>query len=277
MGRRADGEHRRPAGDLRHSRSAGERLGIVGDGDASRLRRLVTCGGPAARCVARPPAAGGELRWAATADRTGDQAVDYFERIWASVPVGAEPENFALRRDYLLANVDPGDRVLDVGCGDGRFTAALAEAGARAVGVEVAAEPLRRARARNPELEFVALDGEPTQDRGSPELPFPHSSFDVVWAGELIEHLRDPAALLVEIRRVLTETGRLLLSTPDHPLGLRLRLALSRPAFESHFDPRSDHLRFFTAHSLRLMLEDAGFDRPRVERRHRTLLARAAR
>jgi SAM-dependent methyltransferase len=203
--------------------------------------------------------------------------MDYFERIWATVPEGAEPEQFALRRDYLLANVDPGDRVLDLGCGDGRFTAALARAGARPIGVEVAAEAVRRARARNPELEFVALDGEPTQDRGSPELPFAHSSFDVVWAGELIEHLRDPAALLVEIRRVLTETGRLLLSTPDHPVGLRLRLALSRPAFEAHFDPRSDHLRFFTAHSLRLMLEDAGFDRPRVERRHRTLLARAAR
>jgi SAM-dependent methyltransferase len=203
--------------------------------------------------------------------------MDYFERIWASVPAGAEPENFAVRRDYLLAKVGPGDRVLDLGCGEGAFTAALAAAGASPVGVEVAAEPVDRARARHPSLEFVLLDGEPTQDSRSDGLPFRRSSFDVVWAGELIEHLRDPAAMLEEIRRVLAGTGRLVLSTPDHPLPLRLWLALSRSAFDAHFDPRGDHLRFFTARTLSLMLEDAGFDRPRIERRHRTLLASAAR
>jgi SAM-dependent methyltransferase len=194
--------------------------------------------------------------------------MDYYERIWATVPEGAEPENFAMRRDYLLANVAPGERVLDIGCGDGAFTAALANAGARPVGVEVAAEPLRRARARNPELELHLLEG---------QLPFARASFDVVWAGELIEHLRDPPALLEEIRRVLNGTGRLLLSTPDHPRRLRWQLALSRAAFEAHFDPRSDHLRFFTARTLALVLEDAGFGRPRIERRRRTLLACAPR
>ncbi|HEY5196633.1 MAG TPA: class I SAM-dependent methyltransferase [Solirubrobacteraceae bacterium] len=194
--------------------------------------------------------------------------MDYFERIWAAVPEGAEPENFALRRDYLLANVASGDRVLDIGCGEGAFTAALADAGARPVGVEVATEPLRRARARHPELELHLLDG---------QLPFAPGSFDVVWAGELLEHLRDPQALLDDVRRVLAGTGRLLLSTPDHPRLLRLRLALSRPAFDAHFDPRSDHLRFFTANTLALVLDDAGFDRPRIERRRQTLLACAPR
>lgn len=194
--------------------------------------------------------------------------MDYFERIWADVPEGAEPENFAMRRDYLLANVAPGERVLDLGCGEGAFTAALAQAGAGAVGVEVAAEPLRRARARHPEFEFHLLEG---------RLPFGRGEFDVVWAGELIEHLRDPAGVLEDVRRVLGADGRLLLSTPDHPLRLRLRLALSRGAFEAHFDPRSDHLRFFTARTLALTLEDAGFATPRIERRHQTLLACALR
>jgi 2-polyprenyl-3-methyl-5-hydroxy-6-metoxy-1,4-benzoquinol methylase len=194
--------------------------------------------------------------------------LDYFERIWASVPEGAEPENFAMRRDYLLANVAPGQRVLDLGCGEGAFTAALAQAGAVPVGVEVAAEPLRRARSRYPELELHLLAG---------RLPFGRGEFDVVWAGELIEHLRDPAALLEEVRRVLGATGRLLLSTPEHPLRLRLKLALSPGAFEAHFDPRSDHLRFFTARTLALTLEDAGFDKPKIERRHQTLLACAPR
>ncbi len=203
--------------------------------------------------------------------------MDYFDRIWAAVPDRGEPEGFALRRDFLLANVAPGDRVLDLGCGDGAFTAALAAAGTRPVGVDVAAEPLRRARARNPDLELVLADGEPTQHPAGSHLQFPGGSFDVVWAGELIEHVRDPAALLEEIRRVLSGTGRLVLSTPDHPLRLRLRLAVSRSAFERHFDPRTDHLRFFTPRTLALMLEDAGFDRPEIDRRRQTLLARASR
>lgn len=198
--------------------------------------------------------------------------MDYYDRIWAAVPEAAQPESFAVRRDYLLANVAPGDRVLDVGCGDGSFTAALATAGARPVGVDVAAEALRRARARNPELELHLLD-----DRPDAHLPFASSSFDAVWAGELLEHLRDPRALLDDVRRVLTGTGRLLLSTPDHPFLLRLGLGLSRRAFEAHFDPRSDHLRFFTPRTLALLLDEAGFDRPRIDRRHRTLLARAPR
>jgi SAM-dependent methyltransferase len=200
--------------------------------------------------------------------------MDYFDRIWAAVPEGAEPERFTVRRDYLLANVVAGDRVLDVGCGEGAFTAALAAAGALAVGVDVAAEPLRRARARHPALDFRLVAAEPAGDR---RLPFPHSAFDAVWAGELLEHLHDPPTLLDEVRRVLRAGGRLLVSTPDHPLGLRLRLAASPRAFEAHFDPRSDHVRFFTARTLRLLLEDAGFDRPRIERRRRTLLARAGR
>jgi SAM-dependent methyltransferase len=214
--------------------------------------------------------------------------MDYFERIWARVPEGLEPENFAIRRDYLLANVAPGDRVLDLGCGEGAFTAALATAGARPVGLEVAAEPLRRARARHPQLDFQLLDPHPpdqagdrpagrTPTRSTCQLPFARATFDAVWAGELIEHLRDPAALLEDVRRVLADTGRLILSTPDHSRRLRWKLALSRAAFESHFDPRTDHLRFFTAHTLALLLEDAGFQTPRIERRRQTLLACAPR
>jgi SAM-dependent methyltransferase len=190
--------------------------------------------------------------------------MDYFDRIWAAVPDGAEPEHFVMRRDYLLANVAPGDRVLDLGCGDGAFMVALADAGARPVGVEVAAEPLRRARARDPRLDLHLVDG---------QLPFPPASFDVVWAGELIEHVHDPAGVLDDVRRVLAPTGRLLLTTPDHPFPLRLRLALSRAAFDAHFDPRTDHVRFFTPRTLAVLLDEAGFDRPRIERRRHTLLA----
>ncbi len=125
----------------------------------------------------------------------------YHEGLWQRVPEGLEPSDFALRSRFLLERVQAGERVLDVGCGEGRFAAELARAGARVVGVDVAEEPLRRARARHPELDLRLVDGE-----GSWELA--DASFDVVWAGEVIEHVADTAAWLSEVRRVLRSGGQ---------------------------------------------------------------------
>jgi ubiquinone/menaquinone biosynthesis C-methylase UbiE len=177
----------------------------------------------------------------------------YFDRIWESVPEGLEPERFATRRDYLLARVAPGERVLDVGCGEGAFAAALDDHGAAVVAVDVAAEPLRRAAAR-----YRGLDVRLVPEAAP--LPFDDDSFDVAWAGELLEHVVDVVGLLDELHRVLRPGGRLLVSTPNHPPLRLLALALSPRAFDSHFDPRSDHVRFLSSRTLRLVLELAGFE-----------------
>jgi ubiquinone/menaquinone biosynthesis C-methylase UbiE len=194
--------------------------------------------------------------------------MDYFDRIWERVPEGAVPERFAARRDFLLAGVRAGERVLDVGCGEAAFSAALAAAGARPVGIEVAGEPLRRARRRHPELELQLVGA---------ELPFAAASFDAAWAGEVLEHVADGLGLLDELRRVLRPGGRLLITTPDHPRRLVLGLALRRAAFERHFDPRADHLRFFTPRTLTLLVEDAGFSVERIARRAGAIYAEAER
>jgi 2-polyprenyl-3-methyl-5-hydroxy-6-metoxy-1,4-benzoquinol methylase len=200
----------------------------------------------------------------------------YHEAIWDTLPAGLEPSDFALRRSFLLEHVHAGERVLDVGCGEARFTAELARAGARAVGVDVAAEPLRRARARHPELDLRATGGESAWE-------LQDASFDAVWAGEVIEHVADTAAWLSEVRRVLRSGGNLLLSTPEHGRLTLMRLALSRRAFANHFDPLGDHLRFYSRHTLTALLEEFGFERVHVRRAggapgaRRVLLARARR
>jgi 2-polyprenyl-3-methyl-5-hydroxy-6-metoxy-1,4-benzoquinol methylase len=179
-------------------------------------------------------------------------AHDYREDLWGAIPEGTLPPYMQARLDFLLAHVPPGARVLDVGCGEGWFTAALAEAGREPVGIDVAEEPLRRARAREPGLDLrcVLAEGEwsSLQD----------VSFDAVWAGEVIEHVADTAGWLSQVRRVLRSGGALVLSTPAHePL---TRLGLSGRAFAAHFDPRSDHLRFYTRRTLVGLLEDFGFE-----------------
>jgi 2-polyprenyl-6-hydroxyphenyl methylase/3-demethylubiquinone-9 3-methyltransferase len=177
---------------------------------------------------------------------------EYHEDLWQTVPEGLAPSDFALRSGFLLGHVKAGERVLDVGCAEGRFAAELARAGAEVVGIDVAEEPLTRARARHPKLDLRLVDGEGT-------WALQDASFDVVWAGEVIEHVADTAAWLSQVRRVLRSGGSLLLSTPDHGPLTRLRLACSERAFGAHFDPRGDHLRFYVRATLVALLEDFGF------------------
>jgi 2-polyprenyl-6-hydroxyphenyl methylase/3-demethylubiquinone-9 3-methyltransferase len=181
----------------------------------------------------------------------------YHESLWETVPAGLEPPDYALRRRFLLEHVAAGERVLDVGCGEGRFTVELARAGAHAVGIDVAEEPLRRARARHPELDLRLI-----ADERSWQLE--DAGFDVVWAGEVIEHIADTATWLSEIRRVLRSGGSLILSTPSHGRLALMRLALSRRAFAGHFDPRSDHLRFYSRETLTQLIREFGFERIEV-------------
>jgi 2-polyprenyl-3-methyl-5-hydroxy-6-metoxy-1,4-benzoquinol methylase len=179
---------------------------------------------------------------------------NYHESLWQEIPEGTRPPYMQARLDFLLEHVPAGARVLDVGCGEGWFTAALAEAGMEAVGIDVAQEPLRRAREREPDLDLrcVPLEGEWPSLRDV--------SFDAVWAGEVIEHVADTAGWLSEVRRVLRSGGALVLSTPAHELLTRLALGLSGRAFAAHFDPRSDHLRFYTRRTVVALLEDFGFE-----------------
>jgi 2-polyprenyl-3-methyl-5-hydroxy-6-metoxy-1,4-benzoquinol methylase len=176
----------------------------------------------------------------------------YHEALWEAVPGGVRPPEFALRRQFLLEHVHAGERVLDVGCGEGWFASELARAGASVVAIDVAEEPLRRARDQRAGLDLRLIDVCGT-------WPLDDASVEVVWAGETIEHVADTAGWLSEVRRVLSPGGRLLLSTPNHSrLGV-LWLAFSRRAFEAQFDPLADHLRFYTPLGLTRLLEEFRF------------------
>ena len=189
---------------------------------------------------------------------------NYHQSIWEGVPEGLDPPDLELRLAFLLGHVEAAGaahrsppRVLDVGCGEGRFAAELARRGFPVLGVDVAEEPLRRARAREPGLELRIV---PAEGR----WPLADASFDLVWAGETIEHVADTGGWLAELWRVLRPGGSLLLSTPAHGRLRVLALALSGRAFDAHFDPRSDHLRFYTRRTLTRVLEEGGFHEIRV-------------
>jgi SAM-dependent methyltransferase len=196
---------------------------------------------------------------------------DYYEDLWERLPDRLEAPDLELRLAHLRAGVSPGDRVLDLGCGDGRFTREAAGIGAKPIGVEIAQAAIDRARRAHPDLDFrlAPIDG---------PLPFDDVSFDVVWTSEVIEHVADTARWLSEVRRVLVPRGRLLLTTPSHG---RLRIALN--GIEGFSDPLGDHLHLYTRASLTALLAEFGFDEISVRSGggppllRRLLLARAVR
>jgi SAM-dependent methyltransferase len=142
----------------------------------------------------------------------------------------------------------PRRRVLDLGCRDGALTRAYAE-GNEVVGVDADREALAEAAKLGIETRWADVDA---------PLPFEDASFDVVVAGELLEHLRDPRRLVAEARRVLRPGGVLVASVPNaYRLKNRLRFLLGR---EPEDDPT--HLQMFSADEVRALLSD--FDEARL-------------
>jgi SAM-dependent methyltransferase len=186
---------------------------------------------------------------------------EFYEAFWADAPQDPEPYEWERRRALLLGEVRPGDRVLDLGCGAGRFLALLDDA----VGVEIAQEAAARARANVPGADVRVAEA---------ELPVGHAEFDLVWCSEVLEHIPDVGATLNEIRRVLRPGGRALLTVPHHSRLSAAVIALTR--FEAHFDPLGQHVRFFTRRSLTDTLAFAGFEAT-VRRDGPFLVARAER
>lgn len=107
-----------------------------------------------------------------------------------------------------LAGVQPGERVLDVGCGSGYLTGLAAEAGASALGVD-ASEPMIGFARRTVGSASCRFEVGTAQ-----ALPAGDGEFDVVLSSLVLHHLPDadqPAAL-AEMRRVLRSGGRLLVA-----------------------------------------------------------------
>ncbi len=107
---------------------------------------------------------------------------------------------------FFLPHLRPGMRLLDVGCGPGSITAGLAEvvAPGEVVGVDLSAEVLAEAGRLAAERRLTNLRFEAASVY---DLPFPAASFDAVFAHTLLEHVHDPAAALLEMRRVLRPGG----------------------------------------------------------------------
>jgi 2-polyprenyl-3-methyl-5-hydroxy-6-metoxy-1,4-benzoquinol methylase len=146
------------------------------------------------------------------------------------------------RRGPLFAAwVGNGKRVLDLGCRDGSLTQYYAP-GNTVTGVDIDSHALSLASER------LSVSGV-RHDLNRQRLPFEDSSFDVVVAGEVLEHLIDPAFIVNEAYRLLALDGIFIGSVPNS-FHWRARLAFLRG--RSTEDPA--HLHLFSLAKLRQLL-----------------------
>jgi SAM-dependent methyltransferase len=107
---------------------------------------------------------------------------------------------------YLLPHLAPGMDLLDVGCGPGNLTCDLADrvAPGQVIGLDAAADVLEAAEAERTERGTANVTFRTGDVYG---LRFDGASFDVVHAHQVLQHLSDPVAALVELRRVVRPDG----------------------------------------------------------------------
>ena len=154
---------------------------------------------------------------------------------------------------YASQLVGKGQRVLELGCGDGAFGAELAQAGNRVVGVD--AQPGVPAEAGYENVITAQMDCNLDVHAISAE-----GCFDRVLLFDVLEHVSEPETLLRDCKGLLASRGRMIISVPN-AVNITVRLMILAGNFQYRDRGILDwsHLRFFTKRSIRKVLESQGY------------------
>jgi SAM-dependent methyltransferase len=177
------------------------------------------------------------------------------------IPVRRWPRD---RTEAIVAVGGRGEKILDIGCGDGQLLYQFRHRFKHLIGLEYSAERLRQAERNLSGYPFVGIQGSSeTIDQ------LEDNTVDRIISADVIEHIPDVYAAVDEMFRVLRPGGLLVMNTPNIAFAKK-RLVLLLGRFPSTSQPNeglgSDllfdggHFHYFTFRSLRRLLERSGFD-----------------
>lgn len=158
----------------------------------------------------------------------------------------------------LLALLGPREspaRLLDVGCSSGALLLVARDMGFDPEGVEISPEASDAARRAGFRVHTGLLE----------EAGYADATFDAITLVELLEHLREPRALLAECRRILRPGGVVMATTPNGASWTAAVMGARWDVFS--LQGMGGHVSFFNPGSLRLLADRAGFEVSRVETR----------
>lgn len=152
----------------------------------------------------------------------------------------------AAELEVMRINASETGRLLDFGCGGGAFLRRMRNAGWTVAGTE----PDTKAAAR-----LAAEEGFPVYSSLDDLIQKRETGFDIIVLSHVIEHLPEPIKTLIQLRSLLNDGGKLLLTTPN---ALSLGSLIFGQSWRGLEPPR--HFNVFTPNSLRQALERAGFN-----------------
>jgi ubiquinone/menaquinone biosynthesis C-methylase UbiE len=153
----------------------------------------------------------------------------------------------------IIAKMKPG-KMLDVGCSAGDFALYWQQRGQwDGHGVDLNEQKVKEAKQKGLKAEVCNLSSQP--------LPFEKELFDLIFAGEVIEHLVDGDGFLKEMHRCIKDKGFLIITTPNlASLENRIKLVLGKyPRWVDFRLGGEGHVRAFTFGVLQTMLSENGF------------------
>ena len=145
-------------------------------------------------------------------------------------------------------------KVLDLGCGNGAFTAQLRNAGYDMTGLDHSSSGVALAQRQYPRIAFAR------HDLHDPLPPAHTGKYDAVVAVEVIEHLLLPRRLMDAATAALRPGGALVVTTPYHGYLKNLAIALTGK-FDEHWAPLRDygHVKFFSRRTLSALFDEYGY------------------
>jgi len=156
--------------------------------------------------------------------------------------------------EWLAAQ--PRERILDLGCGDGKLTAQLGATGAQVTGVDASAQMAEAARARG--LEVLVASAE--------ALPFAAASFDAVFSNAALHWVRNQDAMLSEVRRVVRSGGRFVAEMGGQGNIAAIRVALIATLAKYGLSELEDDVNYYpTPEAYTRRLQQHGFRVDRIE------------
>jgi ubiquinone/menaquinone biosynthesis C-methylase UbiE len=147
-------------------------------------------------------------------------------------------------------DAQPGEYILDLGCGDGQLTQRIADTGAHVLGVDASQQMLAAARERGIEAEQANAEA----------LPFPDATFHAVFSNAALHWVRDQDAMMAEVRRVLKPCGRFVAEMGGHGNIAAIRVAFTAVLQQHGFGDREEGVNYYpTTASYTQRLEKHGF------------------
>ena len=147
-------------------------------------------------------------------------------------------------------SAQPGEHILDLGCGDGQLTQRICATGAVVRGVDASPEMAASARSRG-----IAVD-----ESSAASLPYASATFDAVFSNAALHWMRDQDAVLAQVKRVLKPAGRFVAEMGGHGNIAAIRVALMAVLARHGFGDREEGVNYYpTANAYAQRLARHGF------------------